>query len=167
MKKNPIQKLLAVVTFVSAASTAAIAAPRTLANGAPAPGNTVAKGGSSYKVDKTERSTQLALNAARRALSAAYTEEREAVALIAARPRMHANGAPACGNVNEKPVMECTDAVADNFVTERIKRVMLAGERVVEARRRLAAAETAYAVFRPAPTTTLARNDTLAIEVTP
>ncbi len=43
LKRNPLKKLLAVATFVGAASSSAIAAPRTLANGAPACGNTFGK----------------------------------------------------------------------------------------------------------------------------
>lgn len=155
--KKPIQKLLA-VAFVMSAS-AASAAPRTLANGAPAPGNTVAKGDdSSYK---KEQRAERSLNQARRALAAAYAEEREAVAAITAQPRVLANGAPACGNTGGKP-MVCTDEVADAWFAMRIQRVLHAGELVEKSRAQVAAAEKVNAQYA-----TVADDTRVAMEVAP
>jgi hypothetical protein len=147
MMKKPIQKLLA-VAIAMGASTAS-AAPRTLANGAPAPGNTVAKGETySYKRETPKERARTELAAARNALTAAFAEEREAVAMIVARPRTLASGAPACGNVNEKPTYaECTDAIADQYVSARIERVKRAGDLVASARTRVATAEKVLAVY--------------------
>jgi len=143
--KNPIRKLLAVATFVGTAATGAIAAPRTLANGAPAPGNTVAKTGSSMKAERDS------LAEARRLLASAYAEEREAVAAIVARPRVLANGAPACGNANAKPAMTCNAEVADEYLAMRIQRVMRAGELIDRERAHVAAAEKVYANYGVEP----------------
>jgi len=159
MMNKPIQKLLAVMTFVGAASTSAIAAPRTLANGAPAPGNTVAKGGTTYSM-KSERRAEASLNQARRALAAAYTEEREAVAAITAEPRVLANGAPACGNTGGKP-MVCTAEVADQWFAMRIQRVLQASELIDRARAQVTAAEKVYAQYATD------HDDVVAMEVQP
>jgi hypothetical protein len=144
--KNPIKKLFAVVTFVGAASTSAIAAPRTLANGAPAPGNTVAKGGSSadYKspVERAERSLALA----KRELTAALTEEREAINVLAAQPRSLPNGAPACGNTGGK-APKCTAEMADELFKQRMTQITNASASVMKARVRVHEATRTFATL--------------------
>ncbi|MFN0250402.1 MAG: hypothetical protein ACKV2T_26215 [Kofleriaceae bacterium] len=157
MTKKPIQKLLAVITFVSAASTSAIAAPRTLANGAPAPGNTVAKGETYSAKESPKERAQNELAAARAALSSVLMEERAAVRAIVERPRVLASGAPACGNANSKPLPTgaCDEAAADQYVTMRLQRVIRAGARVATTRTRLAVAEKVYAKYA-SPSTTAA-----------
>lgn len=164
--KKPIQKLLAVATFVGATATGAIAAPRTLANGAPAPGNTVAKGETySYKQETPERLAERKVNDARRALGSAYTEERAAVAAIVERPRVRADGSPACGNTNGKPP-PCDDKIADQYVTARIQRLVAAGRAIDRARTQLVAAEKALAKVRGVEPDAIASNG-LALEVVP
>lgn len=146
--KIPSTKLLAVVAFASTASTSAIAAPRTLANGAPAPGNTVAKGDSSYSNTRHEKTAREALGRARTMLLVAYTEEREAVAALVARPRVLASGAPACGNaVSKPPSQECNAEMADQYMTWRIERLQRAGAQVESARMVLASAEKRFAKY--------------------
>lgn len=156
--KKPIQKLLAVATFVGATATAAIAAPRTLANGAPAPGNTVAKG-ESYSRELPERRAERAVNEARRALAAAYNEERAAVEALVESPRVLASGAPACGNTSGKPP-PCDEKIANRLVTMRVERLTNAGRAIDAARARLARAEKVLATYKPAAPTSVAMEGT-------
>jgi len=130
LTKNPIKKLLAVVTFVGVASTSAIAAPRTLANGAPAPGNTVAKG--KPRVDRSAR----AIARARELLASALTEKQDAARALASAPRTLPNGAPACGNTGGK-APECTDEMAAGMYQARIDRTQRAEVAVQRAREQL------------------------------
>ncbi len=132
LTRNPIKKLLAVVAFVGAASTSVIAAPRTLANGAPAPGNTVAKG-----KDTPRQRAARALADARARLLTALAEERELTRELAAQPRTLPNGAPACGNTLGKVQRECTPAIADKEFDERVERLRFASARVKQARSRV------------------------------
>lgn len=130
LTKNPIKKLLAVVTFVGAASTGAIAAPRTLANGAPAPGNTVAKG-------YTETPREIAasnLDATKKALVMALAEEKVAKTALTAQPRTLPNGSPACGNAIVKV---CTAEMAESMYQGRIQRARTAELAVQRARVRV------------------------------
>jgi len=130
--KRRIYQLLAVVTFVGAAS--ASAAPRTLANGAPAPGNTVAKG-ESYASPVKRAAT--ALRSARTELAAALAEEKTAAAALAAEPRTLANGAPACGNTGGKSTT-CTTERSDSEWKARVQRLVQAGVAVRAAQARVA-----------------------------
>lgn len=138
--KRGIQKLLAVVTFASAASTA-VAAPRTLDNGAPAPGNTVAKGETYSRTD----SALAAVQTARAKLSTAIAEEKSAAMAMKDEPRVLENGAPACGNMFSKVERECTTERSDAEWKERVQRLVQAGIAVRAAQTKLAAAERRYA----------------------
>ncbi|MGE0398322.1 MAG: hypothetical protein AB7T06_16580 [Kofleriaceae bacterium] len=131
LSRHPIKKLLAVVTFVGATSSAAIAAPRTLANGAPAPGNTVAKG---YRQEPASLTRKM--ERARAALVAAITEEKLAKQQLIASPRTLPNGAPACGNTGGK-APPCTADIANELHEQRIARVREAEKAVKLARARL------------------------------
>ncbi len=138
--KRRIYQLLAVVTFVGTAS----AAPRTLANGAPAPGNTVAKGDSYIS---PARRTATALRSARTELAAALVEEKAAAAELAAEPRTLANGSPACGNTGGKSV-RCTVERSDREWKARIQRLVQAGVAVRAAQARVATLAKQYAKHR-------------------
>jgi hypothetical protein len=131
LTKHPIKKLLAVVTFIGAASTSVIAAPRTLANGAPAPGNTVAKG----YVDKQTVNVRR-MDQAKKALAAALVEQKAAKAALASQPRTLPNGAPACGNTGGK-APECTAEMAQSMYEARIQRARAAETMVQVARKKL------------------------------
>jgi len=126
--KRRIHRLLAVITFASA-----IAAPRTLANGAPAPGNTMAK---SYTDSPITRSAA-ALRTARSELAVALAAEHDAAVSLQAHPRVLANGAPACGNTGGK--LSCTTERADKEWKERIQRLVQAGVAVRARTTRVAA----------------------------
>jgi hypothetical protein len=131
-----IYKLLAVVTFVGA-STSAIAAPRTLANGAPAPGNTVAKG------ETRLESAESNLRYARRDLAHALALEAEAAADLKAQPRVLASGAPACGNTGGK-APACTVERADRLWKDRVDRLVRAGVNVRASQARHASVKKEY-----------------------
>ncbi|MFN0250401.1 MAG: hypothetical protein ACKV2T_26210 [Kofleriaceae bacterium] len=135
--KRRIYKLLAVVTFVGASTTSALAAPRTLANGAPAPGNTVAKGETRF--ERTESS----LRAARGDLADALVAERTAAADLQAQPRTLANGAPACGNTGGK-APACTVERSDQLWKNRVERLVQAGVRVRALQAHVALVKKAY-----------------------
>jgi hypothetical protein len=130
LTRNPIKKLLAVVTFVGAASTSVAAAPRTLANGAPAPGNTVAKG-------YTKRtSAERQLENARAQLVVALAEEKDAKYWLTSQPRTLPDGSPACGNTGGK-APECTVGMAEGMYQARIQRAHTAEVAVERAQLRL------------------------------
>lgn len=130
---KPIGKLLAVAFAMTASS--ASAAPRTLATGAPACGNTNTKGPSMCQ--RAERD----LRTARTELAAAFEEERIAASLVIDQPRVLASGAPACGNTGGKADMECDDASADRIYDGRVQRLVRAGAAVGRARARVITAE--------------------------
>lgn len=139
-----IYKLLAVVTFVGASATAASAAPRTLANGAPAPGNTVAKGKPRIKAHVA---ASRALDRAQRALVAALAEEKEAKHQLASQPRTLPNGAPACGNTGGK-APACTAERAEKLHEFRVDRARYAAAEVLRARQRVHEATRKLAIAK-------------------
>lgn len=140
LAKNPLEKLLAVVTLVGATSAGAIAAPRTLANGAPAPGNTVAKG--ERAPDRAAR----VLRNARAELVAAITAAKRARHQLASQPRTLPNGAPACGNVGTKA--PCTVERAKRLYEIRITRAREAEEAVARAREKVHEATRRFALAK-------------------
>ena len=142
--KQRIGKLLAVVTFVGAATSAAVAAPRTLANGAPAPGNTVAKVDDS-PVEETRLSrVTTALRSAHQDLVAAFREEKAAAAALHSEPRVHANGTPACGTSDDK-AQPCTVERSDALWKARLQRLVQAGVAVRAAQARIEPLRKRYA----------------------
>jgi hypothetical protein len=117
MMKKPIHKLLAVALAMSAST--AIAAPRTLANGAPAPGNTVAKGDIRW-IHAHKAETEVAF--ARKELAAAIAEEKAAAA------------AGQCGD-------QCT---TERTRTERVERLVQASAAVRSLQARVARLQKDY-----------------------
>jgi hypothetical protein len=140
--KQRILKLLAVVTFVGAATSPAVAAPRTLANGAPAPGNTVAK-----LVDYSEETLpriMTLLRSAQKELTAALREEQVAATALQSEPRVLANGSPACGNA-ESNAAACTVERSDALWKARLQRLLQAGVAVRANQTRMARLREQYA----------------------
>jgi hypothetical protein len=137
---KPIGKLLA-VAFAMTAGTASADAPRSLASGAPACGNTNTKGPSMCQ--RAERNLQFA----RAELVRALDEERIAASLVVDQPRVLASGAPACGNTGGKGEMECTTADADRIYDGRVQRLVRAGAAVMRARAQVVAAEKRWAPY--------------------
>ncbi len=137
--KKPMQKLLAVAIAMTAST--ATAAPRTLPNGAPAPGNTVAKG---ERYGSAITDTKRALRSAKKELVAAIDAEKVAAADLTAQPRTLANGAPACGNTSSKAAT-CTVEQADAEWNERVQRLVQAGVTVRAAQARVTSLTTRLA----------------------
>jgi hypothetical protein len=129
MMTKPIGKLLAVAFTLSA--TTALATPRTLANGAPAPGNTVAKS----KPAMIDRRDERALETARVRLADAIREQVAAVHALAIQPRTLPDGSPACGNTVGKSM--CTAQTAEDYYQQRLARAHQAQIALEQARARL------------------------------
>jgi len=158
-------KLLAVMMWLGSTQASADA-PRTLANGAPACGNTMGKSSKPRGPCRVSVLDQAIID-----LADAQADLVEAKAFEVARineyittPRRLANGAPACGNVMSKDAPDCNAELADLQDARRVFYMKMAIEELATARLRVHEATQRVANKRQARET---RPQDLALTVPP
>ncbi len=113
MTKTKLQLLTIFTLATGGGATAFAQAPRTLAGGRPACGNTMTKGGSRKNLACERAEAEVAIKTTAGKLTRGAVTALLAIAdadAAAVAPRRLANGRPACGNTNAKSSCTMVDA---------------------------------------------------------